>query len=113
MQIRVYVDAFFMTLYFSCYVTATQTLTFGYAKCTPDVATGSYLDIVFGQYVRQGMGENFHQKCGMSSPLLFFAHQYHPWCHVRFVKNERLECEIKVSLGYDYKFYRHNTNILY
>ena len=31
----------------------TQTLTPGYIKFTPDVAfTGSFLDIVFGQYVR-------------------------------------------------------------
>ena len=34
----------------------TQTLTFGYIKWNPDVAfTGSFLDIVFGRYVRRGM----------------------------------------------------------
>ena len=55
-QIRVYIDAFFMTLYFYSSSTATRTLTFRYMKWTPDVnLTGSLLDIVVGQYVRQGM----------------------------------------------------------
>ena len=52
-----------MTLYFSNYLTATRTLTSGYIKWNPDVAfTFSFLDIVFGQYVRWGMGENTDTK---------------------------------------------------
>ena len=52
-----------MTLYFSNYLTATCTLTSGYIKWYPDVAfTFSFLDIVFGKYVRWGMGENADTK---------------------------------------------------
>ena len=36
----------------------------------------------------------------MSLLLPFFARKYCPWRYVCFVKNERLECEIKVSLEY-------------
>ena len=51
--VRVYIDVFHdITFYY--YLTATQTLTFGYIKWTPDVAfTDSFFDIVFGQYFRQ------------------------------------------------------------
>ena len=41
---------------FSYYSTATRTIAFGCIKWTPYVAfTGSFLDIVFGQYFRQDM----------------------------------------------------------
>ena len=41
----------------------TQNLTFGYIKCTPYVAfTSSFLDIVFGQYVRREMGKKLPPK---------------------------------------------------
>ena len=53
--------------------------------------------------------KNCYQKRGMSSSSPVFARQSPPLCHVRFVKNERLECEIKVSLGYYSAFYRHQT----
>ena len=52
--VRVYIDVH--DIIFSDSSTATQTLTFGYIKWTPDVAfSGSYLDIVFGKYFRQEM----------------------------------------------------------
>ena len=42
---------------------ATKNLTFGYIKWTPDVAFAvSFLDIMFGQYARQGMGKNTATK---------------------------------------------------
>ena len=60
---RVYIDAFFMRFDFFYSLTTTQTPNFGYIKWTPDVAlTGSFLDIVFGQYVRRGMGEKTATK---------------------------------------------------
>ena len=40
-----------------------------------------------------------HQNCGISPSLPVFTQKSCPWCHFRFVKNEKLECEIKVSLG--------------
>ena len=50
-----------------------------------------------------------HHKCGMSLSLPVFDQQYRPWCHFHFIKNERLECEIKVPLGYYSALYQHNT----
>ena len=99
---------------FAYYLTTTRTLTFGYIKWNPDVAfTGSILDILFGQYFRQEMGKNCHNKCGMSLSSQYFAWQSLLWRHVSFVKSERLECEINVSLGYYSAFYQHHTQILY
>ena len=41
----------------------TQTPTLGYIKCTPYVYfTSSFIDIVFGQYVRRGMKEKLPPK---------------------------------------------------
>ena len=41
----------------SYYLTSTQTLTFGYIQSTPYVAfTGSFLDIVYCQHDKRGMG---------------------------------------------------------
>ena len=40
-----------------------------------------------------------HKKIGMSLSLPVFALKSHPWCHVSFVKIERLECEVKLFLG--------------
>ena len=63
----------------------------------PDVAfTGSFPDTVFGKYVRQEMGKNMPPKCGISPPSPVLTRKYCPGCHVRFVKNKRLDCEIKV-----------------
>ena len=46
-----------MIFYYS--LTATPAHTFGYVKCTPDVDfTASFLDIVLGQYFRQGIKKN-------------------------------------------------------
>ena len=48
-----------MKFYFSYSLTSTRTLSFGYIKWTHNVAlTGSFLGILFGQYVRRGMGRN-------------------------------------------------------
>ena len=96
-------------------LTITQTLTFGCIKWTSDVAfTGSFLDIVFVRYFRQMMGKKIcHQKCGMGPLSPVFARQYRPWCQVNSVKNERLECEIKVPLGYNSTFYRHHVQKIY
>ena len=95
--VRFYIDIFH-DIVFSYSLTATRTLTFGYIKWNPDVAfTGSFFDIVFGQYFRQGLGKKMPKRGG-DSVVASFARKYHPYCHVCFVKNERLECEIKVYL---------------
>ena len=53
---RVYINVFHDIIYFYS-LTTTQTSTFRYIKWPPHVAlTGSFLDVVFGQYVRGGMG---------------------------------------------------------
>ena len=47
----------FNDIIFSHSLTATYTLNFGYIKWTPYAAfTGSFVDIVFGHYFRQEMG---------------------------------------------------------
>ena len=52
-----------MTLYISYSLTSTQTPTIGCIKWTPDAdLTGSFLDIVFGPYVRRGMGSKSATK---------------------------------------------------
>ena len=95
-----------MTLYLCYSLTGIQNPTFGYIKWTPDVAlTGSFLDVVFGQYLRQEMGQKMPPKMLNESVIAFFDQKYCPWCHVRFVKNKRIECEIKVPLGYYSIFY--------
>ena len=111
--VRVYINVLH-DITFSCSLTDIQNLTFGCIKCTPYVAfTGSFLDIVFCQHVRRGMGKKFHQKCVISLSSPVFTHKSHLWCHVNFVKNERLECEIKVSLGYYFAFYQYHTQEIY
>ena len=76
--VRVYIDVFHKII-FSYYLTANRTLTFGYIKWTLDVDfTGSFLDIVFGQYFRQKMGKNCQHKSGMSLSSQVFAWKYHP-----------------------------------
>ena len=69
----------FHDIIFSYYLTATRTLNFGYIKFPLYVAfTGSFLDVVFGQYFRPEMGKNCHHKYRMSlSSRVFldgFAH---------------------------------------
>ena len=87
-------------------MTAPKNLTFGLIKWTPEVAlAGSFLDIVFGQYFRQGMGKKLITKIHNESIVASFARKYFPWSHVHFLINEILECEIKVSLGYYSVFY--------
>ena len=62
-QIRVYIDIFLHNIIFYYSLTDTKTLTFGYIKWIPDAAfTGSFLDIVFGKYVRRGVGKKCHQR---------------------------------------------------
>ena len=53
----------------------------------------------------EGWEKKIYQKCRMSLSLPVFVRKCCPWCHVNFVKNERLECEIKVPLGYYSVFY--------
>ena len=68
----VYIDVFH-DMIFSYYLTTTRNLTFGYIKWTPDFAfTGGFLGIVVGQYFRQEMVKNYHQKYGMSLSLPVF-----------------------------------------
>ena len=75
------------------YLTATQTLTFGHIKYTPDVAlAGSFLYIAFGQYFRRRMGEKLPPKMQNESFVDSFYWKSCPWCHVFFLTNERLEC---------------------
>ena len=94
--VGVYVDVFHDIIFYYP-LTATGTLTFK-IKWTPDVAfTGSFLDIVFGQYFRQEMGKELPPIMWNESVIASFFWQYSPWWHVHFVKNERLECEIKVT----------------
>ena len=103
---------FLHDIIFSYYLTATQTITFGYIKCNPAVSfIGIYLPcniicIVCQERDRQ---KNFHQKCGISLSFTVFTFQSLPCCHVCFVKNERLEWEIKVSLVYYSVFYLYHV----
>ena len=71
--------------------------------------TGSFLDIVFGQHLRQETVKKKPPKNGISLSSQVFALRHRPWCHIRSVKNERLECETKVPLGYYSAFYQHLT----
>ena len=101
---------FLMTIYFSYSLTTTQTPTFGHIKWTLDVAfTGSFLHIVSVQHARQGMGEKIPPKNWNEFVIASFPCQFSPWCHVLLVKNERMDFEIKVSLGYYSTFYRNHT----
>ena len=87
-----------MELYFSYYLSVTQTLTFGYIQWAPDDAlTGSFLDVVFGLYLRQGMSEKLPPKSWNEFIVASFSQQCLPCGHIRFVKKDMLECEIKVS----------------
>ena len=61
----------------------------------------------------RGGQKNCHKKFKISSLSPLFTHQYCPWFHVCFLKHERLDCEIKVSLGYYYVFYQYHKNKLY
>ena len=99
-QIRVYLDVF-RDIILSYYLTTTRTLTFSNIKYTPDFAlASSFFYIVFGQDSGQGMGKKLPQRIQNESVATSFAQKSCPWFLVYFVKNERLECEIKVPLGY-------------
>ena len=53
-----FIYIYFHDIIFPFSLTATRALTFGYIKWTPDIAfTDSFLDIVFGQYLRKEMGK--------------------------------------------------------
>ena len=78
-------------------------------KMDPYVAfTGIFFDVVFGQYLIQEMGKKLPSTMWNESVIASFSGKYHPWCHDHFVKNEGLECEIKVPIGYHSMFYQHN-----
>ena len=65
---------FFYDIKCSYSVTLTQTLTFGYVKGIPDVAfTGSFLDIVFGQYLRQEIEKKNPPKMWNESVIACFC----------------------------------------
>ena len=75
---------------------------------TPRLFQGVYICMSCPVCQARDGGGNFHQKRGMSSSLPVCVRQSRPWCHVRFVENENLECEIKVSLRYYSTFYQHH-----
>ena len=55
-RVRVYIDVFIHDITFSDSLTTTRNLTFEYITWTLYVVfTGSFLDIVLGQYFRLGM----------------------------------------------------------
>ena len=71
--VRVYIDVFHDIIFSYC-LTANVTLTFGYIKWTPDVAfTGSFLDIVFGHYLRKEMGKKLPLKMRNESIIASFC----------------------------------------
>ena len=62
-RIRFYIEIFLHDIIFYYSLAATQTLNFGYINWTPDFPfTVSFIDIIFGQYVRQGMGKKYAIK---------------------------------------------------
>ena len=104
-HIRVYIDVFH-DIIFSYSLTVTQILTFGHIKWTPDVArTVSFLDIVLGKSFNQGREKQLPPEMRDESLVAIFDRKSHPWCHVRFVINESMACEIKLHLGNYYAFY--------
>ena len=95
---------------FSYYLTTTQTLACGDIKWTPDVSLyGSSLDIVFGQYFRQGMGKTISTKMCNEFVFQVLSPRSHPLWEFHSVKNERMECEIKIPLVNYSVFDRHHT----
>ena len=63
----------FYDIIFSYYLTANQTLTFGYIKWTPDdIFTGNFLDIVSVQYFRQEMGKILPPKM-QNDPVIAYV----------------------------------------
>ena len=69
---RVYIDVFNDIIFYD-YLTTTQTLTFGHIKWTPYVAlTGSFLDMIFHRYFRQGMGKKLPPKMWNESVVASF-----------------------------------------
>ena len=86
---------------FSYSVTATRTSTFWYIKRTPDfVFTGIFPDIVFGQFFRQRMEKKLPPKTKNEPIVTSFFWEILLMVSCLFLKNERLECEIKIYLGY-------------
>ena len=56
----------------------------------------------------QGWTKKLPPKMWNESVIASYLLEILPWCHLHFVKNEMLECEIKVYLGYYSAFYRHH-----
>ena len=69
--------------------------------------------VICAPCIREAMDgqKNCHQKRVMSFLSPVFSRQYCPWCHVSFMKNERLKYEIKISLRYYGAFYQHNKKL--
>ena len=61
----------------------------------------------------KGWAKKMPSKFRNESVVASFTWQSFPWCHVHFSKNEMLECEITVPLGYYSKFYGHHIQKLY
>ena len=61
----------------------------------------------------KGWVENRTPEMRNDYVVTIFTRQPHPWCHVHFLKYEKLECEIKVPLGYYYVFYKTHIYNLY
>ena len=85
--IRVYIDVFCMELLFYYYLNATLTLIFGYIKWTPEfVFTNIFLNIVFSQYVRQGMGKKLPPKTRNEFAVASFCSAISPMVSCPFSK---------------------------
>ena len=103
--VRVYVYVFNdIILYY--YSTSARILTFGYINWTPDVALiRSFFNVVFGRYFRQVMREKLPPKMQYESVITCFCSEILPMVSYTFRENERLKCEIKVTIGYYSVFY--------
>ena len=78
----------------SYYLTATQTLNFGYIKWTPDVAfTLSLPDIVFGRYFRQGMVQKLPLKMCNYPIITSFCSSISPMVPCLF--HDKLEARLR------------------
>ena len=77
-RVRVYIYVFH-DIIFHYNLTVNRTLTIGYIKCTTSFSfTGSFLDIVFGQYVRQGMVGKLPPKTRNDSVVSSFCLEFSP-----------------------------------
>ena len=115
---RVYIDVFHDIIFYYS-LTVTQTLTFGHIKWTlDDTLTCSFLDIVFGQYFRQGLGKIIHQKWKMSpSSPVFLGNLGHGVMSISWkmrgwgVKSRYVQDNILCFIDIIYRDYTRNYDI--